>query len=91
MKTITKLWLLIAILIILTPIGLIIPAYFKARGAFGEEKISDVWKAPFSDYCVKGLGENAGYIVSAAVGIIITVGIVYLAGKILSYHNNRRG
>ena len=36
MKTITKLWLFIAVLIIISPLGLIIPAYFKAGGAWGE-------------------------------------------------------
>lgn len=84
MKTITKLWLLLAILIVITPLGLIIPAYFRSRGAFGEGRLSAVWSAPFSDYCVKGLGKNGGYILSAIIGIIITVGIVYLAGKFLS-------
>ena len=36
MKTITKLWILIALLAALSPIGLILPAYFKAGGAWGE-------------------------------------------------------
>jgi hypothetical protein len=101
MKTITKLWLFLAALIIISPIGLIIPAYFKAGAAWGEwapeevkgligyiprgiEKLSAAWSAPLPDYCVRGLGENAGYAASAAMGIIVTVGIVYLAGRFLS-------
>jgi hypothetical protein len=35
-KTITKLWIGIAILIVLSPIGLILPEYFKAEDAWGE-------------------------------------------------------
>ncbi len=36
MKTITKLWMLIAILVILSPLGLLIPAYFRSGAAWGE-------------------------------------------------------
>lgn len=45
MKTLTKLWLFIVVLIILTPIGLIIPERFKAGSAWGEwgaEEIQEV-------------------------------------------------
>ena len=44
MKTITKLWLFIAVLIILTPIGLIIPKYFKAGSAWGEWGAEEIQK-----------------------------------------------
>lgn len=36
MKTITKLWIFIVILAILSPIGLVMPNYFKAGVAWGE-------------------------------------------------------
>src|SRR3989338_1339276 len=36
MKTKVKLWIVIVILIILSPLGVIIPAYFKAQYAWGE-------------------------------------------------------
>ena len=36
MKTISKLWILIAVLALLTPVGLILPKYFNAGGAWGE-------------------------------------------------------
>jgi len=36
MKTITKLWILIGILVILAPLGLILPEHFKAGAAWGE-------------------------------------------------------
>jgi len=36
MKTITKLWIFIILLVLLTPLGLIIPARFNAGTAWGE-------------------------------------------------------
>ncbi|MFA5096653.1 MAG: PDGLE domain-containing protein [Candidatus Omnitrophota bacterium] len=36
MKLTTKLWLAIAALAVLSPLGLLIPAYFKAGSAWGE-------------------------------------------------------
>lgn len=53
MKTITKLWILIAVLAVLTPIGLILPGYFKAGAAWGEWGIDEIQK--FIGYIPKGL------------------------------------
>jgi len=36
MKTITKLWIGLGVLIILSPLGLILPEHFKAGSAWGE-------------------------------------------------------
>jgi hypothetical protein len=36
MKTITKLWILLTILVILSPLGLFLPEHFKAGAAWGE-------------------------------------------------------
>lgn len=94
MKTITRLWILIAVLIALAPLGLIMPKLFKAGAAWGEwgideiEKlagyvprgladISSLWKAPMSGYA-------PSYIMSAAAGVLATVGIAYLIGVFLS-------
>jgi len=44
MKTITKLWIGLIILIILTPIGLVLPAVFKAETAWGEWGIEEIKK-----------------------------------------------
>lgn len=44
MKLITKLWLGIFILILLAPLGLIIPEFFKAGGAWGEWGIEEIKK-----------------------------------------------
>lgn len=44
MKPITKLWLGIAVLVILSPLGLIIPDIFKAGGAWGEWEPGEIKK-----------------------------------------------
>jgi len=44
MKTITKLWIGIIILIIITPLGLLLPAHFKAGSAWGEWGADEVGK-----------------------------------------------
>jgi cobalt/nickel transport protein len=107
MKTITKLWIFIVVLIILAPLGLILPAHFKAGSAWGEwgieeikglsgyipkglERLASLWSAPIPDYAFKGWGEkplgslSLAYIVSAIVGITITIGVILLIGKFLS-------
>jgi len=42
MKVISKLWIGIAVLIILTPLGLLLPGYFKAGSAWGEWGIGQI-------------------------------------------------
>jgi len=106
MKVTTKLWIGIAMLITLTPLGLLIPGYFKSGTAWGEwsndevkglvgyipkglQRLSSLWNAPLPDYNLKGWegkGLNqAGfaYIISAIVGVILTVGAVFLISKLL--------
>ncbi len=111
MKITTKLWIGIFVLIILSPLGLILPEHFKAGAAWGEwgveemqklvgyiprglAKLSSLWNAPIPDYTFKGW-EGKGlshlsfaYIISAVVGIIITVLVILLIGKILAKKDN---
>ncbi|MFH0855825.1 MAG: PDGLE domain-containing protein [Candidatus Omnitrophota bacterium] len=107
MKLITKLWIGMGILIILSPLGLLLPERFKAGDAWGEwgtdgikelvgyipqglEKLSGLWSAPIPDYAFKGWEEkglgglSVAYIVSAVIGVLVTVGVVLLIGKLLS-------
>ncbi len=44
MKTVTKLWIGIGVLVLLTPLGLIIPALFGAGGAWGEWSLEELRK-----------------------------------------------
>lgn len=112
MKVTTKLWIGLAVLIVLSPIGLILPEYFKAGSAWGEwgaeemkglvgyipqglEKLAGLWTAPIPDYAFKGW-ETKGlphlslaYIISAVIGIGMTVSVIMIIGKILARKDNR--
>jgi cobalt/nickel transport protein len=106
MKIITKFWIGLGVLIVLSPLGLILPEHFKAGAAWGEwgaeeiknlvgyipqglEKLSHLWNAPIPDYAFKGWEEKSlthlsvGYILSAIIGIAITILVIFLIGKIL--------
>jgi hypothetical protein len=107
MKTVTKLWIGIVMLALLSPLGVILPEHFKAGPAWGEwsgeeiekiigylpkglEKLSGVWTAPLPEYAIKEwngrgmLDPRLSSVLSAAVGIGITVLIVIGIGKLLS-------
>ncbi len=113
MKLITRLWIGLGVLIILSPLGLLLPEYFKAGAAWGEwgadevqklvgyipnglEKLSLLWSAPIPDYAFKGWEEKGfpqlslAYIVSAGLGIIVVILLVWLIGKILTANKNPR-
>ena len=106
MKTTAKLWIGLAVLIILSPLGLLLPEHFKAGAAWGEwgvdemqkligyvprglEKLSSLWSAPIPDYAFKGWEDKGlghlsfAYIISAGLGILVVVTLVWLITKIL--------
>lgn len=89
MKTMTRLWIGLAILIALSPLGLILPRVFKAGDA-GGEKLSQIWSAPLPDYTIKGWGEkgpgysSVAYIMSALAGIAAVSLLVFLIARILA-------
>ncbi len=88
--------IVLAVLIVLTPLGLL-----ATGDTFGEwsveelkEKIGYVppglgglaplWNAPLADYGVPGLGNaSVGYVLSAIIGVLICAGILYLVGKVV--------
>ncbi len=96
MKDLKKLWIGLAILALLSPIGLL--ASGDAWGEWGAEtfkkvlgfipkgllKFSDLWKAPLSDYGVPGTNDFLGYILSAFVGILLVVLATWLIGRMLA-------
>lgn len=55
MKLITKFWIGLAILVVLSPLGLIIPDYFKAGSAWGEWGPDEIQK--LVGYVPKGLNK----------------------------------
>lgn len=115
MKITTKLWIGLAVLIILSPLGLILPEHFKAGSAWGEwgademqtlvgyipqglEKLSSVWNAPIPDYAFLGWAEKGlpqlsfAYIISAVVGMGVTMLVVMGIGKlVVKKGGNRSG
>jgi cobalt/nickel transport protein len=107
MKINTKFWIGLGVLVILSPLGLLLPEHFKAGNAWGEWGIdqiqkltgyipkglgefSKIWNAPLPDYVFRrGQGQSIlelsfSYILSAALGVLICVGIVLILGKFLS-------
>lgn len=106
MKIISKLWIFIGVLIVLSPLGLLLPEHFKAGSAWGEwgademrelvgyipkglGKLSSLWSAPIPDYAFKGWEDkplsslSIAYIFSAAIGVLVCVGVVFILGKFL--------
>jgi len=53
MKTITKLWILIIVLIALSPIGMLVPEWLKAGSAWGEWSAAEIRE--FVGYIPQGL------------------------------------
>ena len=107
MKITTKLWIGLGALILLSPLGLLLPEHFKAGAAWGEwgvdeikelvgyvpkglEKLSRLWNAPIPDYAFQGWEEQGlshlsfAYVISAVVGIAVTVCSTLLIGKLLA-------
>jgi hypothetical protein len=58
MKITTKLWIGIAVLIILSPLGLILPEYFKAGAAWGEWGVDRIKE--MAGFVPQGLEKLAG-------------------------------
>lgn len=55
MKITTKLWVWIIVLIVISPLGLILPEYFKAGSAWGEWGIEEIQKV--AGYIPQGFGK----------------------------------
>jgi cobalt/nickel transport system permease protein len=90
------LWIGLAVLIFITPIGLLAPG--TAWGEWGAkeltsiginfippglEKLSTLWSAPLPDYDIPILGNpTISYVLSAAIGILITIGVIWLITRL---------
>jgi cobalt/nickel transport protein len=59
MKITTKLWIGIASLIILSPLGLLLPEHFKAGSAWGEWGVDEIRK--LAGYVPKGLEKLSSF------------------------------
>ncbi|HUN55295.1 MAG TPA: PDGLE domain-containing protein [Smithella sp.] len=58
MKITTKFWMGIVVLILLSPLGLILPAHFKAGSAWGEWSADEIQK--LTGYVPQGFAKLAG-------------------------------
>lgn len=89
------LWIGLAALVVLSPVGLL--AAGTAWGEWAAEEIADVvgftpsglaatqpWSAPIPDYAVPGLNANLGYILSAGVGIALTLVVIWVIGSFMA-------
>ncbi len=92
------LWIVLGVLIVASPIGLLAPG--TAWGEWGAEELAGLglgfvpkglaqlgtlWGAPMPDYDVPALGNmHISYILSAFVGIVITVLVVWLFVALLA-------
>ncbi len=57
-KSLRKLWIGIGILVLLSPLGIIIPAYFGAGGAWGEWSLEQIEK--ITGFAPEGMKRTAG-------------------------------
>ncbi len=92
------LWVGLAALVVITPVGLLAPGtawgewsaeeLTRLGLAFipqGLEKLSGLWSAPLSGYDAPALANaNLGYLLSAAVGVLITIAVVWLFSLLLT-------
>jgi len=100
MKTATKLWIGLTVLILLTPLGLL--AGGTAWGEWASEelrqllgyvpeglaRLEGIWKSLLPDYSIPGwespLKSSLGYILSAAIGVGAVVAATFLLGRFFS-------
>ena len=91
-------WVALAALVVASPLGLLAPG--TAWGEWGTEelagmglgvipagleRLSGLWGAPLADYDLPALGNaNLGYVLSAIVGIALTVLVVWLFTVLLT-------
>ncbi len=95
-------WLVLALLMFLTPLGLLAPG--TAWGEWNSDQLSEIglgfvpdglkkwegfWSAAFPDYLIPGTDENTGYILSAAAGVLIIVSIFLLTNLIVRSFQSR--
>lgn len=101
----TALWVVLIVLAVASPLGLLAPgtawgewgtAELTARGfqsvPAGLQQLSGLWGAPLSSYNIPALGNtNLGYIVSAAVGVLLAALLTWLFTQLVASKGRRRG
>jgi cobalt/nickel transport protein len=105
-----NLWLGLIIMALLSPLGLLLPKFFKAEETWGEwvperlqgllgyvpqglRRTAALWKAPLTDYSANGdhpslLFQIAWYGLSAFLGLILIVLVIYVFMRYVARHDN---
>ncbi len=99
-----KLWVALLILAFLTPLGLWVPRFFGAGGAWGEWSWRELEKtigyAPAGLKRINGLWRAPaagygtgylGYLASALAGVLIVAAVSFAIGKLISKHKDQNG
>ncbi|MHB1006773.1 MAG: PDGLE domain-containing protein [Chloroflexota bacterium] len=98
-----NLWLGLALLLILTPLGLIAEGAAWAewggeelRGMVGFvpaglQSLEGIWRAPAGGYMLPILGGASGYVLSGVIGVLAVVGVTWLLGRVLSRSDGDKG
>ncbi len=100
--TIKRLCMVIIVLIVAAPIGLL--AVGVAYGEWGSEELQELlgyvppgveqgenlWRAPFPDYGFLGLDPNVAYWLSAIVGVLIILAVIWGIGKLVARKGVRK-
>jgi cobalt/nickel transport system permease protein len=98
------LWVVIAVLILSSPLGLLAPgtawgewgiSQLKGLGFHsapaGLEKLSTLWGAPLAGYNLPALGNtNLGYLLSAGLGIVVIAVVVWLFTMLVTTRSGPR-
>lgn len=92
-----KLIAVLALLAVISPLGiLIVWDYGDAWGEWGEVGNwvpQSFWNAPLADYDMSGwesqMASSAGYIISAIVGVVVIVVVVYAIGLLLAKREDK--
>jgi len=101
-KTIEGLVIIIIVLIIAVPLGIL--AVGVAYGEWGSEELQslvgyvpsgveegeNLWQSPFPDYGIPGLDPNVAYWLSAIVGVLIIIMVIWGIGKLVARKGARK-
>jgi len=99
------LWVALGVLVVATPLGLLAPGTAWGEWSASEltglglgfipkglAHLSALWGAPLPDYDLPALGNaSLGYILSAAIGILVTVLLVWLFTALLTSRRRMQG
>jgi len=89
-----RLYIIVAILFVLVPLGLLSPyaawgewenEHYKELLGFIPKGIAEAHgvDAPIPDYALEGMGETSSYYLSALLGVLLLFGIYYILLKVL--------